>query len=1117
MAIEAVKQVATAQSDRKIAGYFIKDGQFLAPIRVGDTVENAVETEVHLRSLQKSFEKDMSTFQICIFTYHENRWTECFHGDIEVQFGGTEASDSISSGLEEETQQEHARVRRHIEESVASCSKAVSSKTFYKYCADRGLQFGAAFQNLQDIHWDGKNNSVARIDLTTPTDTERQQIGDSPVHPAILDAVVHLIFTQFTDGSDPASQPPTLVPQRLPKGWISARVWDESARSVRLSSTMANRSERATTVNGSFHVMAEGDSNEVLCVLEDMALVQVSASRKNEIDHAPQPSSDCFLYGIAWKPQLSALLSAQALQEFCDESSRVTIDGSSNGAYHEKLEEALLTVAHTVLRDLPISIISHAPRHLRQYAAAIEGLYRKHGQLTRCEVDNSRIDGDIAASALQVVDKCCEELPEIRILSLVSHALPSIFRGETDPLALLFDSEAAKDFYGRVFAEPVKDGRLKVFLDLKSHEVPDMKILEVGAGTGAFTKEVIDILNDLERDSDSPRFSKYTYTDISPAYFDGVQDTFKQYPSQLDRMEFDTFDLERDPCSGEAPAWARQSTGEYDLIIACSVVHATTSIRKTLQNMRKFLKPGGQLILLEITDPDSASINIAFGALEGWWLSTEEWRQQGPMVDESRWSQNLEQSGFSGLDLLLRDRYGDRHLTSIIVSTAVDAIPCAELISATIPPAIKILLDPTSSFQAMVAAEVQTHYPEAQVLHLADFCDSGRNRNPGLVSDSDVVVSILDLGGAALATMSEPDFLSLQNMVQMAQNILWVGSGPLDSDFCISRGPQGATAQGFLRCIRSEETTKHIVALAIESCDSQGDVKFLLEVLHTCFFYKQGRDRHVPLSDETEFIVRDNQLTVGRLVRETKLDDTRAAYATPRLRNEKYQPDTPIMLETGAPGMLDSLRFTKDAAALDDLGTDEVEILATAWALNFRDMFVALGRMGDEPMGFDCAGVVTRVGMPSAQGPSATASSFRPGDRVVMVQAGCMRSHPRAAPINVMKIPDNVALEDAVSVLTPGITAYHSLKNVARLERGERVLIHAAAGSTGQMAVSIAQMLGAEIFATVGSDDKKNLLMRQFGVPEDHIFYSRDSSFKQGIHRMTDGQGVEVSLKTITR
>jgi NADPH:quinone reductase-like Zn-dependent oxidoreductase len=97
-----------------------------------------------------------------------------------------------------------------------------------------------------------------------------------------------------------------------------------------------------------------------------------------------------------------------------------------------------------------------------------------------------------------------------------------------------------------------------------------------------------------------------------------------------------------------------------------------------------------------------------------------------------------------------------------------------------------------------------------------------------------------------------------------------------------------------------------------------------------------------------------------------------------------------------------------------------------------------------------------------------------------------------------------------------GATVFHSLVEVARLQRGESVLIHSASGATGQLAIQLSQHLRCEVFVTVGFEGKKDLLMERYNIPEDHIFYSRDTIFASGIMRKTKNRGMDVVLNSLS-
>lgn len=92
-------------------------------------------------------------------------------------------------------------------------------------------------------------------------------------------------------------------------------------------------------------------------------------------------------------------------------------------------------------------------------------------------------------------------------------------------------------------------------------------------------------------------------------------------------------------------------------------------------------------------------------------------------------------------------------------------------------------------------------------------------------------------------------------------------------------------------------------------------------------------------------------------------------------------------------------------------------------------MFIALGRLEEDQFGTDVAGIVTCVGD--------VFTDINEGDRVCMAALGCMRLYPRNRKW-FKKIPDSVGFEEATALVNPGLTAYYSLIDVARLERGDR-------------------------------------------------------------------------------
>jgi len=109
-------------------------------------------------------------------------------------------------------------------------------------------------------------------------------------------------------------------------------------------------------------------------------------------------------------------------------------------------------------------------------------------------------------------------------------------------------------------------------------------------------------------------------------------------------------------------------------------------------------------------------------------------------------------------------------------------------------------------------------------------------------------------------------------------------------------------------------------------------------------------------------------------------------------------------------------------------------------------------------------------------------------------------------------MPEGWSFEAAATVPTTFFTVYYALKHLASLQPGERVLIHGASGGVGIAAIQLAQYLGAEIYATAGTDEKRDFV-RMLGV--EHVYDSRNLDFAEEILADTQGEGVDVVLNSL--
>jgi epothilone polyketide synthase D len=217
--------------------------------------------------------------------------------------------------------------------------------------------------------------------------------------------------------------------------------------------------------------------------------------------------------------------------------------------------------------------------------------------------------------------------------------------------------------------------------------------------------------------------------------------------------------------------------------------------------------------------------------------------------------------------------------------------------------------------------------------------------------------------------------------------------------------------------------------------------------------------------------------------------------------------ERPFRLEVERPGALDSLSLR--ASERRAPGRGEVELRVQAAGLNFSDAMKALGlypaETDEKPvLGLECAGQVVAVG----EG----VEGLQVGQEVFGLAAGSLGAYVTVPAAQVVARPGRLSAEEAASVGMAFTAAWHALHEVARLQRGERVLIHCAASGVGLAAVHLARRLGAEVLATTSSPEKRAYL-RELGVA--YVMDSRSLTFAGEVMAATSGQGVDVVLSSL--
>ena len=254
---------------------------------------------------------------------------------------------------------------------------------------------------------------------------------------------------------------------------------------------------------------------------------------------------------------------------------------------------------------------------------------------------------------------------------------------------------------------------------------------------------------------------------------------------------------------------------------------------------------------------------------------------------------------------------------------------------------------------------------------------------------------------------------------------------------------------------------------------------------------------------ETQVLLREGRRYVARLSR-LALPDGRAM---PRPGRLEVPAGLPFRLGVSSVGSLDNLEVRE--VSRPPLAAGQIEIEVSAAGLNFRDVMKALGIYPSAPgdefwLGDECSGAVVAVG--------AGVDAFRSGDQVLAIAPASFGKYVRVPAGFAARVPTGLSLEQAAALPIAFTTAFYALHHLARLESGESILIHAAAGGVGLAAVQCARHMGAKVFATAGNPEKREYL-HSLGV--EHVFDSRSLAFADEIVAVTGRKGVDVVLNSL--
>ncbi|HEY9718697.1 MAG TPA: beta-ketoacyl synthase N-terminal-like domain-containing protein, partial [Trichormus sp.] len=1020
-------------------------------------------------------------------------WRRHAHGQLRLMTPGTTTPVELSPILQR-------------------CNQAIDPVAFYEQQGNRQIELGSTFQVIDQL-FKGNNEAYCEVSLKGGTSSK-----EYICHPALLDgcfqvagAVFSSVLAQNEQGS---GRDLVYLPTYIEEFTLYSSLGDSVAVYARTSanSTASSHLKADLTIidktSGLIHAEIKGFTAQAV----SRQRLQTLLTQSNEQD-------DLF-YEIAWRSDRPLRSENYQIGNISSDHVQAQVTALLEHPHRSRLlkEEALLhDSVESLCRDyicralqqlgfspargdiIDSASLCRSLKIIERHERLVEHCLRKLSEAGSLEsapggwrVVNWNVVGDLDNRHTRLLESYPNFVHQLRLLANCGNSLAAVWRGTEDPLSLLFpptsDTSAAELYHESPMYKIANEALQHAFQAVVSQfpQGRTLRILEVGAGTGSSTKCLLPHLSAHKID--------YVYTDISPLLVDRAKEQFKEY----EFVRYQVLDIEVDPKrQGLAP-------GQFDVVIAANVLHATRDLTQTIKNVRHLLAPGGYLLLLEGLKGQLWG-DLSFGLLEGWWRFEDfDARPNYPLLSGADWQSLLKKENFGRIDQF---NIGETSQQAVIVGQATTE-PTIFALPAKSNAAKWLVFSDSTGVGDSVAKHLKAAGEDALVVY-ADTTPVDVMQDRTIVSptNSDALSRLFDdLEGTAVAGVihlwglnaTHPNWEELEqiqhstcgSVVYLLQALINAKLQNTPKLWLVTQGAQALSHEENVAILQSPLVgINKVIALEhseLECCLVDLDAELEADSAALLLFqelWSANYQQQVALRRDGRHVAKlcPKQLKAG-----TEL--TAPAH------------DYELVV---SPSDLE-LRFAHKQHVSPEPG--QVEVAVKAAAVNFRDVLISMGLYpgGINPIGSDFAGIVTAVG--------AGETDLRVGDSVLGIGVGTFSDRIVTAADFVIRKPEGLSFIDAAALPSVFLTAYISICEIAKLKRGETILIHAGAGGVGFMAIQIAKKLGARIFATAGSA-RKRCYLKHLGV--DYIFNSRNLDFAEQIMAATSGQGVDVVLNSL--
>lgn len=950
----------------------------------------------------------------------------------------------------------------------------------YAQALGYGLDFGPAFQNVESV----KRYGYGRLSVMLKPDAERSGQKDARfgLHPAHFDACFHSLLTLFGAHGDRPDV--TYLPMRFGQ----LRLYKPGATLAGAEVEIRRLSPRS--IDAVFTFLDE--AGDTVAVLSDARFRAVTLARRTSLDRLAYHVAPAL---IAPSATASEPVPGTALAGIAKALGLVA------GADEERPEDDLLLEAFAVAaaheamaglfgRKREGSVAAFVKRGKLAEASVplanrLLGLLEERGYASLAGETWTVAAKTGLPAAVEILRTVLADHPdrgaEVVLATRAASLLPVVLKG--GPREKPYGSSTVTHAGGGAPMVSVGAKALaKLVADYVSAAPSDrpIRILEIAAGSGALTRALIGL-------ADDPRVT-LAVTDPDATAAERLRFAFASHAN----VTVEAFDPANE-ASGEA---------EVDLIVGALAWGASTASPEAVRRLAARLADGG-LLALAALEP-TPFLDVVFGLQTGWFSRSAS--DEFPIGD-ARSADDLRADLADArlIDAEVVSLADARSPTNLVFAAKRRSAPATAEVSTEKPRPTVLVSEASGPLSGAIAKALEA---QGRTVDPRPFGVPANGKAPawgetpdlGLapapknasepVADVVVVLDGSEVEGSAAVTERAGRLLGLTRAAQTAGARLWVvAEGALAGALGEPRDRlDNAAIGGYLRVVRNEfrGTDIRLVDVALDP-----------------------KAAGLGVAEEIRSPRADVEIAIGP----EGVSAPRLRPGLPKLpaKTDSDSVHRVAALEAGREGGLDDLGWR--AAPERAPGEGEVAVDVSAVGLNFRDVMWALGLLPEEALedgfsgpglGIECAGVVTHVG-PGVK-------RLKVGDRVSAFASGSFASRVVTSELAAAKLPDSITFEEGATIPVCFLTSYYALIELARIRRGEWVLIHGGAGGVGLAALQIALWKGCKVIATAGSDEKRDLL-RALGAT--HVLSSRSLDFVDEAKRLTGGQGVDVVLNSL--